>query len=80
MLSLFEPDEDLVSTAPVIGYKILHLIDEKRSDKVSIFDIADKFKNETWFSLRKIQLALIFLYSLGIVDFQQPYIIKNVKT
>jgi len=61
----------------MVGYRILKLMDEKKSGKVSIFDIAEKFKSERWFSPRRLHMGIIFLYSLGIVEFNQPYIIKN---
>ena len=80
MLSnLFDPEEDIEAAAPIVGYKILQLIGDKHSNKVSIFDVADRFKHERWFSFRRIHLALVFLYSVGLIEFEQPYIVNNAE-
>ncbi len=77
MQSLFEQQEEISSAPPIVGYRILKLIEEKKSGKVSMFDIAEKFKSERWFSIRRLYMGMIFLYSLGLIEFEQPYIIKN---
>lgn len=79
MPSLFFKDEEIESAPPIIGYKILTLLNQKKEGKISIFDVSDKFKNESWFSPKQIYLGMIFLFCAGLIDFQQPYIVKNAK-
>ena len=76
MTSLFLKDEDIMTSPPVLGYKILALMHDRKIDKISIFDIADFFKNKKWFSVKNMYFAIIFLFTLGLVDFQQTYIYK----
>lgn len=69
-------DENIMTSPPILGYKVLEFMQEKRVDKISVFDIADHFKNEKWFSPKNLYFAMMFLFSLDIIDFQQSYIIK----
>jgi hypothetical protein len=44
MNSLFLKDEDIMTSPPILGYKVLAFMQEKNVDKISIFDIADHFR------------------------------------
>ncbi len=76
MANLILKDEDLMSSPSIVGYKILTFMQQKKVERISIFDIADHFKYERWFNPRNLYFAMLFLYSLGIVDFQNSYITK----
>lgn len=79
MPNLFFKDEEVEAAPPIVGYRIMKLLEQKREGKVSIFDVSDKFKNEKWFSPKQIYFGMMFLFCAGLIDFQQPYIIKNVQ-
>lgn len=79
MASLFLKDEHIMTSPPVLGYKVLAFMQEKKVDKISVFDIADRFKNEKWFSPKNLYFAMFFLFSLGLIDFQKSYIIRTKK-
>lgn len=77
MASLFSKDEDLFSSPPILGYQILRLMQKRKAEKISLFDVADSFKSEKWFSPKNLYFAMIFLFSIGVIKFEQPYIVKN---
>jgi hypothetical protein len=79
MTNIFLKDADLLTSPPIFGYKILKYMRQKKIDKISIFDIAEHFKDERWFSSKNMYFAIIFLFSLDIIDFQQIYIIRLPK-
>jgi hypothetical protein len=80
MSNLFTKDENLKKSAPYIGFEILKLLQVREDDRISIFDIAKNLRKTNNFSIRSVYYGLIFLYSLSIVDFDEPYVIKNVKS
>jgi hypothetical protein len=78
MNSIVSKDENLISSAPVVGYKLMKFIQTKNSGRVSIFDVTDHFRNEKWFTPKTLYYAMVFLFSLEIIDFSNSYIvIKN---
>ncbi len=77
MGSLFSKDEDLQASPPIFAYKILHFMERRKVSKISIFDVSENFKKEKWFSPRNLYFAMMFLFSLGIIEFEHAYIIKN---
>jgi len=80
MGNLISKDEDLLKSAPIIGFEILKIFKSKSVSKVSIFDIAKKLREANHASARSIYFGIIFLYALDIVDFNEPYLVeKNVK-
>jgi hypothetical protein len=79
MTSLFLAGEQVDASPPIVAYKIMSLIKTKGDEKVSIFDITDGFRKEKWFSYNNIVLGLIFLYTVGLIDFDEPYVVKDVK-
>ncbi len=79
MANLISKDDDLMKSAPVIGFELLKLIRASDDSRVSIFDIARKLRKSNKVSARSIYYGMIFLYSLDIVDFNEPYLIRNVE-
>lgn len=73
--NIFSKDEEISSSPPFVGFKILEFMKAKNKTKISIFDIAYHFKEEEWFSIRSIYFSMIFLFSLDVIQFQQAYII-----
>ncbi len=78
MDNIFLADEQIESAPPVVGFQILSLLVDRDDNQISIFDVVDRLKREPWFSSRKLLLGMVFLYSLGIIEFDQSYIVKNV--
>ena len=79
MPSLFITGEQVEASPPIVAYRIMSLIQAKTDQKLSIFDITDGFRKEKWFSYNNIVLGLIFLYVAGLIDYDEPYVVKNVK-
>lgn len=75
MPGLLSKDEDLRKSAPAIGAEILGLLSRSPESRVSIFDVAKKLRAHTGGSVRSIYYAMMFLYSLGIIDFDEPYVV-----
>lgn len=79
-LNMFSKNEDLSKSAPFVGALILKFFDVKKAKKISIFEIARELKKSKSIGVRSIYYGMIFLYSLDMIDFNEPYvIIKNVK-
>lgn len=77
MPNLFSKDDDLRKSAPVLGFEILKLIQESEESQVSIFDIAKTMSKSGGINARSIYYAMLFLYSLDIIDFQEPYLVAK---
>lgn len=80
MNTLISKDDDLNSSAPVIGFEILNILNEHEGSKISIFEIAKKLHKQKKFSPRSIYYGMIFLFALDILDFDEPYLILNAST
>ena len=71
-MSIMVADSNSVtSSAMYIGYLILKEIKEKNSEKVSIYDVSRILKKKGINSSRQLVLALSFLYSVDIVEFEE---------
>ncbi|MCR4508679.1 hypothetical protein NUV66_05140 [Pseudomonas sp. 32.2.56] len=77
MPSLFSKDDDLRKSAPVLGFEILKLLQESEESQVSIFDIAKAMAKSGGINARSIYYAMLFLYSLDIIEFQEPYLVAK---
>jgi predicted regulator of amino acid metabolism with ACT domain len=75
--NLFSKDDDLRKSAPVLGFEILKLLQESEESQVSIFDIAKTMAKSGGINARSIYYAMLFLYSLDIIDFQEPYLVAK---
>jgi hypothetical protein len=78
MTNLFTKDEDLKKSAPFIGSEILKQLLSSEDGRISIFDLARNLRRENKTTARSIYYGMLFLYSLDIVEFDEPYLIKNV--
>lgn len=77
MPSLFSKDDDLRKSAPVLGFEILKLIKASEESQISIFDIAKTMAKSGGINARSIYYAMLFLYSLDIIEFQEPYLVAK---
>ena len=77
MPSLFSKDDDLRKSAPVLGFEILKLIKASEESQVSIFDIAKTMAKSGGINARSIYYAMLFLYSLDFIEFQEPYLVAK---
>lgn len=77
MSNLFSKDENLLRSAPYIGSKILQMFEESGESRISIFDVIEKMKKGKKGNIRTIYYGMMFLYSLDIIDFQEPYVVIN---
>ena len=80
MADLFTKDEDLKKSAPYIGFKILKLIESSEEGRVSIFDVARNLRKSNDFNVRGLYFGILFLYSLAIIDFDQPYLVRHADS
>jgi len=78
MASLFTKDEDLLKSAPFIGSEILKQLQGADDGRISIFDVAKNLRKKNNIPARSIYYGMLFLYSLDIIEFDEPYLIKNV--
>jgi hypothetical protein len=58
-------------SAMYIGYLIINGIKNNNKEKVSIYDISSILKRKRITSSRQLVLGLSFLYSVGIVEFEE---------
>jgi hypothetical protein len=77
MANLILKDEEILSSPSIVGYKVLELMKKRNIYRISVFDIADQFKNEKWFNPKNLYFAMLFLFSLDIIDFKDSYISKR---
>ncbi|CAE6958655.1 conserved protein of unknown function [Ectopseudomonas oleovorans] len=61
----------------MLGFKILRLLQESEDSQVSIFDIAKTMTKQGGINARSIYYAMLFLYSLDIIDFREPYLVAK---
>lgn len=64
----------LKSSAMYIGYQILKEIKRQKKEKVSIYDISKALKSAGMGSSRQLSLGLAFLYSVGIIEFEEAMV------
>lgn len=75
---LISKDENIKTSSIYVASLILKQIKKKKVDKISIFDVSKELKKHNITRYRHLFFGLAFLYSSGIVDFQEPFIyIKN---
>jgi hypothetical protein len=75
MDSIILKDEYLMTSPAIVGYKVMSYMRRKGVSKISIFDVADHFKQETWFSPKSLYFSLLFLFTLDIIDFSNSYVV-----
>ncbi len=62
------------TSAMYMGYLVLDGIRKLDKDKVSIYDLSDCLKKKGIKSSRQLIIGLTFLYSVGIVEFEEANI------
>ena len=77
MPNIFLKDEALDKAPAVVGFEIARYLKKSGGGKVSIFDVVDHFRRESWFSSNSFFYGLIFLYAVGLVEFDEPYLIAS---
>lgn len=77
MPDLFSKDEDILKSAPIVGFEILKLISSKEDSRISIFDVARKFKEKYRSNARAIYYGMIFLYAIDVIEFDAPYLVAK---
>lgn len=75
MPNLFLKDEAIEKSPAIVGFRIARYVRSAGKTRVSIFDVVDHFKRETWFSSTSFFYGLTFLYAVGILDFDEPYLV-----
>ncbi|WLE96524.1 MAG: hypothetical protein QTN59_17810 [Candidatus Electrothrix communis] len=79
MANLVSKNENLKKSAPVIGSEILKLLNTSNSRMISIFDAARSLRKSNKIGAKSLYYGILFLYSLEIIEFDEPYIILNVN-
>jgi hypothetical protein len=72
---LISKDENIKTSSVYVASLILKLFRKKRVNKLSIFEIVEHLKKYKIIHYRNMFFGLAFLYSSGVVDFKEPYII-----
>jgi len=75
MPNLFLKDEAINKAPAIVGFEIARFLQKAGKARVSIFDVVDNFKRETWFSSNSFFYGLVFLYTVGLVEFEEPYLV-----
>lgn len=71
MNQLFSKDENIKNSTLYIAYLILKNL---KKEKTTIFDIFDSLRRKNINNSREVLISLSLLYSMGIIDFKEPYI------
>ncbi|UGX92244.1 hypothetical protein G6321_00042090 [Bradyrhizobium barranii subsp. barranii] len=77
MPNIFLKDEALNKAPAIIGFEIARYLKKSGEGRISIFDVVDHFKREAWFSSNSFLYGLTFLYAVGLIDFDEPYLIAR---
>jgi hypothetical protein len=75
MPSIFLKDEAINKAPAIVGFEIARYLHKSGKNRISIFDVVDKFKGEPWFTSNAFFYGLIFLFSVGLIDFDEPYLL-----
>lgn len=75
MSNIFLKDEAINKAPAMVGFEIARFLQKSGENRTSIFDVVDRFKRETWFSSNSFFYGLTFLYAVGLIDFEEPYLI-----
>ncbi|MGZ2484857.1 hypothetical protein ACVITL_003380 [Rhizobium pisi] len=77
MPNLFSTGEDLEASPAIIGYRVLKDMRARGQARASIFEIADRYAGERWFESRRLYYALLFLFSVGLIELDGSYVVQN---
>lgn len=76
-MGLISKDENIKHSVVYIGYIILKELSLKKNSRISIYEIATTLKKNNLLISEQFNYSLMFLYSAGIIDFEEPYIFLN---
>lgn len=71
MYQLFSKDESTNKSTLYISFQILKLL---KREKSTIFEVVDRLKRNNINSSKEIIVSLSLLFSMGIIEFKEPYI------
>ncbi len=77
MPSIFLKDEAINKAPAIVGFEIARFLQKSKKGRVSIFDVVDHFKREVWFSPNSFFYGVTFLYAVGLIDFEEPYLVAR---
>lgn len=77
MPNIFLKDEALNKAPAIVGFEIARYLKKSGKGRTSVFDVVDHFKREAWFSSNSFFYGLTFLYAVGFIDFDEPYLIAR---
>lgn len=77
MPNIFLKDEAINKAPAIVGFEIARFLHKSGKRRISIFDVVDNFKRETWFSSNSFFYGVTFLYAVGLIDFDEPYLIAR---
>ena len=77
MPSIFLKDEAVTKAPAVVGFEIARYLKRSGRTRVSVFDVVDHFKREPWFSSNAFFYGVTFFYAVGLIDFEEPYLIAR---
>jgi len=75
-MSLVSKDEPLTTSMIHLGYLILKELEATGENRISLTRITSQLKRKKVAQYRPIMFALIFLHSVGAIEFKAPYIYK----
>ena len=73
-MSLISKDENIKHSIIYIGYLILKDLSKSENARSTLYDIASSLSKQEVFSGEQLNYSLMFLFSLDIIEFEQPYI------
>jgi hypothetical protein len=71
---LISKDENIKTSSVFVASLILKTFQKKRTEKLSIFEIAEELKKYNIVHYRQLVFGLSFLYTAGVIEFKEPYI------
>ncbi len=75
-MTLVSKDEPLRTSMVYIGYLILKRLEKASEARLSLPELAKHLNAHGVNEYRPIMFGLVFLYSVGAIDFKAPYIYK----
>lgn len=78
MKTIINTDERIKSSFVYIGYIVLKEIKKQNENKITMFELINLLKKQfKVIHYRQVVFTLMFLYSLELIDFSDPYIYKK---
>lgn len=77
MPNIFLKDEAVDRAPAIVGFQIARYMKKSAKKRISIFDVVEHFKNEGWFSSNSFFYGVTFLYAVGLIDFEEPYLVAR---